>query len=181
MPVIDAADLLAEYDLARAHTRRLSDDLTDDEVRWRPHADSSAIGWHLGHQAAVSHVMVRNLLAAEASLDPALEALFDSATPEPGRGDLPDAATIAAYRHAVVARVHAIAERVLEGRVGAPAQLRRVLAVVLTALVNHEYQHDAWIDEMRVALGRAPGPRPESARVEAVEGYWVVRTPTDLG
>ena len=39
-------------------------DLTTEEVRWRPDETSSAIGWHLGHQAHVAHFMVRNLTAA---------------------------------------------------------------------------------------------------------------------
>lgn len=34
--------------------------------------------------------MVRNLTAAEPSIDPELERLMDTVTPEPDRGDLPD-------------------------------------------------------------------------------------------
>ena len=40
--------LLREYDRALAYTDELWRDLTPDEVTWRPHEDSSAIGWHLG-------------------------------------------------------------------------------------------------------------------------------------
>ena len=81
--------LLREYDRARAYTDDLWRDLTPDEVTWRPHEDSSAIGWHLGHQAHVAHFMVRNLTAAEPSPDPELDALMDSANPERFRGALP--------------------------------------------------------------------------------------------
>jgi hypothetical protein len=45
------AGLLREYDRARAYTDQLWKDLTPDEVAWRPHENSSAICWHLGHQA----------------------------------------------------------------------------------------------------------------------------------
>lgn len=63
-------ELLREYDRARAYTDELWKDLTPDEVTWRPHESSSAIGWHLGHQAHVAHFMIRNLTAAEPSPDP---------------------------------------------------------------------------------------------------------------
>ena len=62
--------------------------------------------WHLGHQPAVAHFMVRNLTAAEASLDAELEALMDAATGEPDRGDLPTLDRIVDYRDAVAERVH---------------------------------------------------------------------------
>ncbi len=61
-------DLLDEYDRALGHTDLLWRDLDADEVCWRPVPDSSAIGWHLGHQAAVAHFMLRNLTATD-SLD----------------------------------------------------------------------------------------------------------------
>ena len=80
MSAASLAELLVEYDRARAYTRDLWSDLSEDEVRWRPHANASAIGWHLGHQPAVAHFMVRNLTAAEASLDAELDALMDAAT-----------------------------------------------------------------------------------------------------
>ena len=82
-------ELVAELHRAWAFTDALWLDLTDAEIRWRPNESSSAIGWHLGHQAAVAHFMVRNLLAAEPSPDPELDALMDSATAESARGDLP--------------------------------------------------------------------------------------------
>ena len=96
MPDIEL--LLREYDRARAYTDDLWRDLTVEEVVWRPHENFSAIGWHLGHQAHVAHFMVRNLTAAEPSPDPGLDAVMDSATPEPGRGGLPDLGRLAAFR-----------------------------------------------------------------------------------
>ena len=92
------AELLVEHDRAVAYTDELWADLTQDEVHWRPSPNSSAIGWHLGHQAAVSHYMVRNLTAAEPPIDDALDRLMDSATSEPDRGDLPDLARLRGYR-----------------------------------------------------------------------------------
>jgi hypothetical protein len=97
MSAASLAELLVEYDRARAYTRDLWSDLSEDEVRWRPHANFSAIGWHLGHQPAVAHFMVRNLTAAEASLDAELDALMDAATGEPDRGDLPTLDRIVDY------------------------------------------------------------------------------------
>ncbi|MEV8293112.1 DinB family protein [Streptomyces rochei] len=85
----DLTALLREYDRARAYTDDLWKDLSPDEVTWRPHEDSSAIGWHLGHQAHVAHFMIRNLTAAEPSPDPELDGLMDSANPEKFRGALP--------------------------------------------------------------------------------------------
>lgn len=87
MREIDA--LLREYDRARAYTDQLWKDLSPQEITWRPEEDSSAIGWHLGHQAHVAHFMVRNLTAAEPSPDPELDDLLDSARPERLRGSLP--------------------------------------------------------------------------------------------
>lgn len=174
---MDAIALLDEYDIARAHTAARHVDLTDAEARWRPHDDASGIGWHLGHQAAVNHYLVRNLTAAEPTLDATFDHLFDSATPEPDRGDLPPLDAIVAYREAVADRTHHVARRILGGEVGAPAQLRGILAGVLTAVVNHEYQHDCWIDEVRAVIGKPPAPAPRSRRLVEVEGYWVLAGP----
>ena len=101
MSTASLAQLLVDYDRARAYTRDLWSDLSEDEVRWRPHANSSVIGWHLGDQPAVAHFMVRNLTAAEASLAAELDALMDAATGEPDRGDLPTLDRIVDYRDAV--------------------------------------------------------------------------------
>jgi DinB superfamily len=91
-----------EYDLARRYTQSLYADLPEAAVHWRPASKSSAIGWHLGHQAAVNHFLVRNLLAAEPSLHPQFDVLFDAVTPEEQRGTLPPLHDILAYREAVV-------------------------------------------------------------------------------
>src|SRR5918996_3666427 len=90
-----------EYDLARRYTQSLYEDLSAAEVQWRPGPKSSGIAWHLGHQAAVNHFLLRNLLAAEPSLNPQFDALFDAANPEEKRGDLPSLAEIVAYRETV--------------------------------------------------------------------------------
>jgi DinB family protein len=171
---MDAELLLEEYDLVRSYTDSLYADLTPDEIAWRPSANSSGIGWHLGHQAAVNHFLIRNLLSAEPSLDPVLDALFDAATPERDRGALPPIAEIIHYREAVAAATHAVIGRVLEGRVDAPTQLRHVLAGVLTDAINHEYQHNTWICEVREVIGRPAAPPPTSVNVTLVDGYWLL-------
>lgn len=176
---MDVELIVGEYDMARAYTGTLYADLTEEQVAWRPCPDSSGIGWHLGHQAAVNHFLVRNLLSAEPSLAPALDALFDAATPERDRGNLPPISVITRYREAVAAATHAVIDRVLAGRVGAPTQLRHVLARVLVDAVNHEYQHDTWICEMREVIGRPAAAPPASIRVALVEGHWLLREERD--
>jgi hypothetical protein len=174
--MFDVADLLTEYDRARDYTDRLWTDLPEDEIRWRPSVNSSAIGWHLGHQAHVAHFMVRNLTAAEPSPDPSLDALMDSACPEPGRGGLPDLDRLDAFRLAVAERVHARMTDISHGRVGAPGQLRIVAGHLLVTLINHEYQHDKWIGEVRSRdLGRALPPDSDSPRLTVIDGYTVIR------
>lgn len=161
--MFDLAALLDEYDRARAYTDMLWQDLAEDEIYWRPRPEFSAIGWHLGHQATVAHFTIRNLTAAEPSPDADLEAVMDSANPEPDRGDLPARDRIAAYREAVAERVHVRISDIDEGRVGAPNQLRVVGQHLLVALINHEYQHDQWISEVRHdCLGHDLPPRPLS-------------------
>jgi hypothetical protein len=81
--MFDVTELLTEYDRARDYTSQLWVDLPEDEIRWRPHENSSAIGWHLGHQAHVAHFLIRNLTAAEPSPDPALDSLMDAPTRNP--------------------------------------------------------------------------------------------------
>ncbi|HTK65519.1 MAG TPA: DinB family protein [Pseudonocardia sp.] len=174
--MFEIAELLTEYDRARAYTDRLWTDLTDDEIRWRPGANSSAVGWHLGHQAHVAHFMVRNLTAAEPSPDPSLDTLMDSACPEPARGGLPDPERLGAFRSAVARRVHSRMTDIDLGRVGAPAQLRVVARHLLTMLVNHEYQHDRWIGEVRSRdLGHALPPDPQSLQLTVIDGYTMLR------
>jgi hypothetical protein len=177
--VFDVAELLVEYDRARAYTDSLWQDLTDEEVRWRPGEQASAIGWHLGHQAHVAHFLVRNLTAAEPSPDPTLDALMDSASPEPARGNLPGLDRLATFRQTVAERVHARLGAIDEGRVGAPQQLRIVAQHLAVVLINHEYQHDQWIGEVRRRdLGHALPPDPESDRLVRLDGYHVLCQPS---
>jgi len=168
-------ELLAEYDRALAYTDELWLDLKPDEVRWRPHEQSSAIGWHLGHQAAVAHFMVRNLTAAEPSPDADLEPLMDSATPEQGRGDLPDLGRLADFRIKVAEPVHARLGNIAARNVGAPVQMQIIGATLLVAVINHEYQHSQWIAEVRSRdLGHALPARPTSDVICELDGYLVV-------
>ncbi|MBT2422797.1 DinB family protein [Streptomyces sp. ISL-22] len=171
--------LLREYDRARAYTDDLWRDLTPDEVTWRPHENSSAIGWHLGHQAHVAHFMIRNLTAAEPSPDPVLDGLMDSANPEKFRGALPTVERLTAFRATVAERVHARIGDIAAGRVSAPGQLSIVATHLLTALINHEYQHDQWISEVRADdLGHALPPDPASDRLRRVDDYLVLLNPS---
>jgi hypothetical protein len=173
--MFDVAELLIEYDRARAYTDHLWRDLGVEEVHWRPDQNSSAIGWHLGHQAHVAHFMVRNLTAAEPSPDPALDHLMDSAYPEPNRGDLPGLERLAAFRATVADRVHVRINAIDDGQVGAPAQLRIVAQHLLVVLINHEYQHDRWIGEVRSRdLGHALPADPDSDRLVNIDGYTMI-------
>jgi hypothetical protein len=166
--------LREEYDLARGYTQRLYQDLPEPDVLWRPRTNSSAIGWHLGHQAAVNHYMIRNLLDAEVSLNAAFDALFDAANPEAKRGDLPPLADIVTYRDTIADRTHARIESILKGERSAAVQLAHVLGPILLGLIHHEYQHDCWIGEMRATLGHGAPPDVLSRRVQQVDGYWVL-------
>jgi hypothetical protein len=173
--MFDVAELLTEYDRARAYTDQLWRDLSAEEVCWRPNENSSAIGWHLGHQAHVAHFMVRNLTAAEPSPDPALDQLMDSANPVPARGELPDLDRLISFRTTVAERVHARMADIDQGRTGAPAQLRIISQHLLTAVINHEYQHDRWIGEVRARdLGHALPDDPASGRLTQVDGYIMI-------
>lgn len=173
--MFDLDELLDEYDRARAYTDTLWHDLSERDIRWRPRPEFSPIGWHLGHQAVVAHFMVRNLTAAEPSPDPDLEPMMDSANPEADRGDLPPIDRIAKYREAVAKRVHVRMRDIDQARVGAPNQLRVVGQHLLVALINHEYQHDQWISEVRQQdLGHQAMPRPKSGRLTEMDGYTVV-------
>ncbi|ACU69363.1 conserved hypothetical protein [Catenulispora acidiphila DSM 44928] len=167
--------LLREYDRARAYTDDLWTDLTPDEVTWRPHEESSAIGWHLGHQAHVAHFMIRNLTAAEPSPDPELDELMDSANPEKFRGALPTVERLTTFRNTVAQRVHARIGAIADGQVGAPSQMTIVGSYLLVALINHEYQHDQWIGEVRAQnLGHALPADPTADGLRRVDGYLVL-------
>ena len=98
---MDLTSLRDEYDLARRYTQALYEDLSEADVQWRPSAQSSSIAWHLGHQAAAAHFVLRNLINAEASLNPAYDALvrFRLGCDVPRRN-------AAARRHRGVSRRH---------------------------------------------------------------------------
>jgi len=176
MTTATLTDLLAEYDRALGHTDRMWSDLTPGQVYWRASEEASGIGWHLGHQAAVAHFMVRNLTAAEAPVDAELDRLMDSATPEADRGSLPELDRLRRYRETVADRVRFRIGEIDAGRVGAPDQLRIVATSLMLAVVNHEYQHTQWIGETRLHVhGLALPAAPVSDRISVVDGYLVVR------
>jgi hypothetical protein len=168
-------ELLVEYDRALAYTDDLWRDLRPEEVVWRPHDESSAIGWHLGHQATVAHFMVRNLTAAEPSPDADLEPLMDSATPQSIRGALPELRRLAEFRTAVAERVHLRTQNIADRAVSAPVQMQLVASTLLIAVINHEYQHSQWISEVRSRdLGHDLPARPTSDALCELDGYLVV-------
>jgi hypothetical protein len=171
-------ELLNELDRARAYSEELQAGLTSEQIAWRPAAESSAIGWHLGHQAAVAHFMLRNLIAAEPHIDANIDALMDSATAERERGDLPTLESIREYRSIVADRVKFQIHQIDQGTVGAPAQLRVIASTLLIAVVNHEYQHSKWIGEMRTgAFGLELPPPPSSRWLSDIDGYVVLTGP----
>lgn len=173
--MFDLDELLAEYDRARAYTDAMWRDLPEKEIFWRPRPKFSPIGWHLGHQATVAHFMIRNLTAAEPSPDADLESIMDSANPETNRGDLPSLDRIANFRDAVGERVHVRIRNIDQGRVAARHQLRVVGQHLLVALINHEYQHDQWISEVRHDnLGHHLPSRPASHRLTESDGYTIL-------
>jgi hypothetical protein len=171
---MNLAMLRDEYDLARRYTQSLYADLPEADVHWRPAPKSSGIGWHLGHQAAVTHFLVRNVLAAEPSLNPQFDTLFDAATPEEQRGTLPPLHAILTYREAIAHRTHAHIEALLTGTRPAAQQATYALGALLLSLINHEYQHNCWVREMRALLGRATPDVVLSRHVRQVDGYWVL-------
>ena len=179
MPTSTLSDLLGELDRALAYTDDLQVGLTPEQIAWRPETESSAVGWHLGHQSAVAHYMLRNLIAAEPSIDTDIDALMDSATPERDRGDLPSLERIRAHRSTVAARIHDRIGAIERSAVGAPNQLRLIASTMLTAIVNHDYQHSKWIGELRTGvLGLDVPPLPSSPRLRIVDDYLVLNEPS---
>ncbi|MEM9203613.1 MAG: DinB family protein [Actinomycetota bacterium] len=175
MTLPSLTNLLEEYDRALDYSEQLTGDLTEAEIHWRPSPESSGIGWHLGHQAAVAHYLVRNLTAAEPEIDPELDRLMDSATAERDRGDLPTLDRLRTYRTTVADRVRFRVGAIDEGNVGAPNQLRMIAGTLLIAAINHEYQHSKWIGEVRSDVhGKAVPPDPVSERLAVVDGYLVL-------
>jgi hypothetical protein len=173
---MDLMTLRDEYELARRYTHSLYEDLSDTELHWRPAPQSSSIAWHLGHQAMVTHVLLRNLIAGEPSLQPQFDTLFDAANPQEQRGNLPSTGEIIAFRDAVAARTQAHLATVLEdGQAAAHnavQQITRIIVPIVVSLINHEYQHDCWIREMRALLSRDKPDSVFSARVRHIDGYW---------
>jgi len=168
-------DLLTEYDRALRYTADLHDGLTPDQIVWRADENASGIGWHLGHQPAVAHFMVRNLTAAEPKLDPELDELMDSATAESARGELPAIDRLMDYRAGVADRVRFRIGQIDDGKVGAPTQLRMIAHNLMVAVINHEYQHDKWIGEVRNEVHGLDLPvNPESALLTTVDGYTIL-------
>ena len=171
---MDLTQLRDEYELARRYTQCLYDDLSDVDIHWRPDKNSSGIGWHLGHQGAVNHYLMRNLLDAEVSLNPDFDALFDSANPETNRGTLPPLAEIVAYRDAIANGTYTRIDAIMSGKRSANQQLAHVLGPILLSVIHHEYQHSQWIGEMRTRLGYSIPDRVVSQRAVQVDGYWVL-------
>jgi hypothetical protein len=173
LPTIE--DLLVEYQRALDYTDTLWLDLSEDEVHWRADEDASGAGWHLAHQPAVAHFMMRNLTAAEPPVDPVLERLADSATPVRDRGELPSIDQINEFRTAVAERVNTTATKIASGDVGAPQQLAVIGSTMLTAIINHEYQHSTWIAELRTEqFGRTLPDLPSSELLSLIEGYPII-------
>lgn len=160
--------------MARTYSESLIVGLTDDQCAWRPNEQSSGLGWHLGHQAAVNHYMVRNLTAAEPSFNQSFDALFDSATDEAQRGDLPPMEQVLAFRSEVAGSTKSIIHRIASGDVGAPRQLATIADGLLRAVINHEYQHNTWVLEVRNEIGETLTPAKPSDNVLDIEGYWVL-------
>jgi len=175
MTTASLQDLLTEYDRALSYTDSLWSDLTPDEVQWRESEQASAIGWHLGHQPAVAHFMVRNLTAAEPRTDPELDDLMDSATDERQRGALPDLDRLREYRDTIAERVRFRIGAIDDGKVGAPAQLRVIAGNLLVVVINHEYQHSKWIGEVRSDVhGKDLPADPSSPLLTTLDGYAII-------
>jgi hypothetical protein len=57
--------------------------------------------------------------------------------------------------------------------------MQLVAATLLVAVINHEYQHDQWISEVRSRdLGHQLPPRPTSDALSELDGYLVVGATT---
>jgi len=168
----DLTELLIEYDRSRHYSDLLTLDLTTEELNWRPDEHASAIAWHLGHQAHVAHFMLRNLTAAEPSPNGKIDRVMDSATPEPERDHLPTVTELREFRSVVADRVHDRVRAIEAGEVAAPQQLRVVACHLLITIINHEYQHDQWIAEVRAnALARPLPALPDSPNLTTANGY----------
>ncbi|MFF7777135.1 hypothetical protein ACFZCG_22245 [Streptomyces tanashiensis] len=87
---------------------------------------------------------------------------------------MPTVERLTAFRDTIAERVHTRIGNIAAGRVGAPAQLTIVANHLLLALINHEYQHDQWISEVRAdKLGLALSCDLASDCISRVDGYLV--------
>ena len=99
----------------------------------------------------------------------------DSALPKRFRGALPTVQRLSAFRDTVAGRVHARIGDIAAGKVSARTQLTIVANCLLTALINHEYQHDQWISEVRAGhLGHALPADPDSDHIRRIDGNLVL-------
>lgn len=174
MSELTLPDLLAEYANSQAYSLSLINDLTPDQVHWRPDEHGSSMAWHLGHQGAVNHYLVRNLTSAEVTFNAGFDKVFDSATPEPERCELPTVEAIIDYREAIAESTLRTISRIDSGDVGAPEQLKLIAHGLIRAVINHEYQHAKWIEEVCTTMTGASTAPPTSDRIEQVEGYWML-------
>ncbi len=63
-----------------------------------------------------------------------------------------------------------------DGSVDAPAQLTAIATTMLTAIINHEYQHSKWISEVRSQqFGHALPATPTSDLLTQLDGYTMLR------
>ena len=53
-------------------------------------------------------------------------------------------------------------------------QATYAMGPLLVSLINHEYQHDCWVREVRALRGRTTPDTVFSSRVRQVDGYWVL-------
>ncbi len=168
--------LMAEYTTALDYTDALWKGLSEDEVSWRPHENASSIGWHLGHQPVVAHFMVRNLTAAEPTIDSRFDSMMDGATAEPERDPMPPLHIIDKFRTDVAKRVRFRVGNINRGHVAAPTQLRSIATVMMTSIINHEYQHSQWIGEVRSdQFGHALPDVPTSDLLSELDGYPIIQ------
>ena len=62
----------------------------------------------------------------------------------------------------------------LAGTRPAVQQAMHAMGPLLVSLINHEYQHDCWVREVRALLGHDTPDRVFSHRVRQMDGYWVL-------
>jgi hypothetical protein len=137
-----------------------------EEVSWRPTPDSSAIGWHLGRARRSLHA---GTSAPPTSPGPA-HALMDSASLNPA-AETCQLDQLAAFRRGRSTRIHALDDCHRRSRCRrTPRSNRTVGRHLLTLLINHEYQHDRWIGEVRSDLPRTAAG-PSGACLTLVDNY----------